>query len=329
MGARTYNPALGRFMSVDPLFEAFPGQSAYSYAFNSPLSWSDPSGMAPEKEKKRDRVLYLFDLISATLLEGSLNELNARREIDFIFESNNRRDWISRLCNWFEENGERWYITGKIGGNYCNDLKYYEYQNDRLGEQLIKMFGKEMKSIDKETQKDGLERGFIIYRNKVGNLVKSITKQGDKSSIDLESLAQEITSNGGIIISFVHSHKGNGSNDLYPSIVDIREATNYPNSLNFVVNLGFVSLYGTNDIYAKDYYTKAYETFLSKNLSSISLDAVMENWTEDRNRFIRNYMLGKMIRHGKDETYWHTLGHIAFYRDNLGINIFLKIFKLP
>jgi RHS repeat-associated protein len=58
MGARTYNPALGRFMSVDPLFEAFPGQSAYSYAFNSPLSWSDPSGLAPEKERKRDRVLY-------------------------------------------------------------------------------------------------------------------------------------------------------------------------------------------------------------------------------------------------------------------------------
>jgi hypothetical protein len=43
-------------MSVDPLFEAFPGQSAYSYAFNSPLSWSDPSGLAPEKEQKRDRV---------------------------------------------------------------------------------------------------------------------------------------------------------------------------------------------------------------------------------------------------------------------------------
>jgi RHS repeat-associated protein len=56
MGARTYNPALGRFMSVDPLFEAFPAQSAYSYAFNSPLSCSDPTGMAPEKEKKRDRV---------------------------------------------------------------------------------------------------------------------------------------------------------------------------------------------------------------------------------------------------------------------------------
>jgi RHS repeat-associated protein len=53
MRARRYNPALGRFMSVDPLFKALPAQSSYSYAFNSPLSWSDPSGMAPEKERKR------------------------------------------------------------------------------------------------------------------------------------------------------------------------------------------------------------------------------------------------------------------------------------
>jgi RHS repeat-associated protein len=60
MGARTYNATLGRFMSVDPLFEAFPGQSPYSYTFNSPLSWSDPSGLAPEKEKKRDRVLTIL-----------------------------------------------------------------------------------------------------------------------------------------------------------------------------------------------------------------------------------------------------------------------------
>jgi len=47
----TYNPSLGRFLSADPLLEAFPNQSPYSYSFNNPLSYRDPSGLAPEKEK--------------------------------------------------------------------------------------------------------------------------------------------------------------------------------------------------------------------------------------------------------------------------------------
>ena len=51
MGARIYDPEIGRFLSADPLFEAFPNQSPYSYALNNPLSFRDPSGLAPEKEK--------------------------------------------------------------------------------------------------------------------------------------------------------------------------------------------------------------------------------------------------------------------------------------
>ena len=42
----------GRMILVcDPLFEMMPGHNPYHYEFNSPLIWSDPSGLAPEKEK--------------------------------------------------------------------------------------------------------------------------------------------------------------------------------------------------------------------------------------------------------------------------------------
>ena len=51
MGARIYDPEIGRFLSVDPLLDAFPNQSPYSYALNNSLSFRDPSGLAPEKEK--------------------------------------------------------------------------------------------------------------------------------------------------------------------------------------------------------------------------------------------------------------------------------------
>ncbi|WP_204299117.1 RHS repeat domain-containing protein [Actinoplanes campanulatus] len=50
LGAREYDPAIGRFISVDPIMDlANPQQwSAYSYANNSPISSSDPTGLLPQ-----------------------------------------------------------------------------------------------------------------------------------------------------------------------------------------------------------------------------------------------------------------------------------------
>jgi len=54
LGARMYDNETGRFITCYPLWAAFPAQSPYSYAYNSPLTWRDPSGLAPEKEKYLD-----------------------------------------------------------------------------------------------------------------------------------------------------------------------------------------------------------------------------------------------------------------------------------
>lgn len=47
MNGRVYDPAPGRFLSVDPVFE-FPTNTQslnpYSYVLNNPLSLTDPSG---------------------------------------------------------------------------------------------------------------------------------------------------------------------------------------------------------------------------------------------------------------------------------------------
>jgi RHS repeat-associated protein len=49
LGARDYNPSLGRFLSVDPVLDTdVPQQSVgYAYALNNPLTLSDPSGRDP------------------------------------------------------------------------------------------------------------------------------------------------------------------------------------------------------------------------------------------------------------------------------------------
>ncbi|WP_328339499.1 RHS repeat-associated core domain-containing protein [Streptomyces violaceus] len=50
LGAREYDPALGRFLSVDPVIDLDdPAQmNAYSYAHNNPVTKSDPSGLRPD-----------------------------------------------------------------------------------------------------------------------------------------------------------------------------------------------------------------------------------------------------------------------------------------
>ncbi len=49
LNARTYDPVIGRFMQVDPLFDVPEqiGLSPYNYSWNTPINLSDPTGECP------------------------------------------------------------------------------------------------------------------------------------------------------------------------------------------------------------------------------------------------------------------------------------------
>jgi len=51
LGAREYDPATGRFISVDPVMDLTDPQqiNGYTYANNTPVTMSDPTGMCPEE----------------------------------------------------------------------------------------------------------------------------------------------------------------------------------------------------------------------------------------------------------------------------------------
>ena len=74
MNGRVYDPAIGRFLSPDPIVaDASFSQSwnAYSYALNSPLSYSDPSGFSVAKTTTVYGDRY-WDSASLSMLESLL-----------------------------------------------------------------------------------------------------------------------------------------------------------------------------------------------------------------------------------------------------------------
>ena len=75
--ARFYDPALDRFMSVDPLCEKYYSISPYAYCLNNPLGHTDPTGLEPESsdaDNLFERIHHFFKDLFMLKIDTSSEE---------------------------------------------------------------------------------------------------------------------------------------------------------------------------------------------------------------------------------------------------------------
>ena len=62
-GWRFYDPLIGRFMTQDPMCETMSSWSPYSFTFDNPIKFNDPTGMVPDEfyftENGKDLIKYV------------------------------------------------------------------------------------------------------------------------------------------------------------------------------------------------------------------------------------------------------------------------------
>jgi len=63
--ARNYDPAIGRWLNVDPLAEQLAGWTPYHYLHNNPINLIDPTGMSADGSGKKGNTWEYDEKITA------------------------------------------------------------------------------------------------------------------------------------------------------------------------------------------------------------------------------------------------------------------------
>ena len=122
---RNYDPASGRFLTMDPLAEKYYSISPYVYCLNNPIRYVDPTGreirLAGNATKETFKQLNSSTSLKLSIKDGVISakgnaKTNADRMLLSAIQDKNVIVGINTTNSNYTEQGN-WFVGGAFGGN--------------------------------------------------------------------------------------------------------------------------------------------------------------------------------------------------------------------
>ncbi|NHN28172.1 RHS repeat-associated core domain-containing protein, partial [Flavobacterium jejuense] len=178
-GARNYDPALGRWMNIDPLAEKFNNYTPYSYTLNSPVIFVDPDGMDVKEYSwgasytGTDAQNLIRDL--QTQMSSSNNSEDSNNEeppISFFAKPNKK---ITKNTENLTNDEKEDYKNGILNG-------VVESREYKIGDGIFSVYGHGLMNGGIADQRNGKKNQKDIYDvNTLNDLMKEMSPQYKKA----------------------------------------------------------------------------------------------------------------------------------------------------